>query len=143
MSDDATVTMGDTSAELSITKEAEPTADAKTGDTVTYTVVVTNVGDVKVNGITLSDTLVSIPDTFDLAVGEIKTITYNYTVTQDDFDAGQVDNTVTASGTAARGDDPEDVSDDATVTMGDTSAELSITKEASPRWRRQGQRDPA
>ena len=65
------------------------------GTTVTYTVVVENTGDVKVNEITLSDTLVTLSEAaFSLEVGASKTITYTYTVTQADYDAGQVDNTV-------------------------------------------------
>ena len=134
----ATVTMGDTSAELSITKTASKTSGAAAGDEITYTVVVTNSGDIEVTDITLSDTLVSLTEgdnaveAFALEAGGSKTITYKYTVTQDDFDAGKVENTVTASGKAARGEDPEDVSADATVTMGETSAKISITKTASP-----------
>ena len=95
--------------------------------------MVTNVGDVTVKGITLSDSLVELDiEAFDLAPEASRTITYTYEVSQDDFDKGQVDNTVTASGEAERGDDPGDVSDDAEVLMGETSAELSITKEADP-----------
>ena len=48
MSAEATVTMGDTSAKLSITKSAAPEEDAEVGTEITYTVVVKNEGDVKV-----------------------------------------------------------------------------------------------
>ena len=55
MSAEATVTMGETSAKLSITKAADPTSNAVVGTEITYTVVVKNEGDVKVNNITLSN----------------------------------------------------------------------------------------
>ncbi len=68
---------------------------------MTYTVVVTNSGNVTVKGITLEDALMAeadAPEAFDLAVGASKTVTYTYTVSQDDVDAGKIENTATATG---------------------------------------------
>ena len=80
-----------------------------------------------VSDIELEDTLVTLNEAaFELAPAGTKTITYTYTVTQADYDAGKVDNEVTASGKAERGYDPDEVTASATVTMGETSAKLSI-----------------
>ncbi len=51
----ATVTTEAAEAELSITKEADPTEGVAVGDTITYTVVVTNVGNVSVEDGVLAD----------------------------------------------------------------------------------------
>ena len=94
---------------------------------MTYTVVVTNSGNVTVKGITLEDTLVTITEAaFDLAPNGTKTITYTYTVTQADVDAGKIDNTATATGK-----DPADkdvtASDSATVTTVAAAPKLTVT----------------
>lgn len=76
---------------LSVTK----TADKKTasvGETITYTVTVTNTGDVALTGVTVKDTMAGKVtfvgedsfESFDLDVGETKTIKYTYVVTTDD-----------------------------------------------------------
>ena len=106
VSDDATVTTESASAELSITKTADPTSGVGVGDTIEYTVVVKNEGNVTVKAIEVEDSLVTLSEAaFTLEVGAEKTITYEYTVTQADVDAGEIDNTATANGTAARGDE--------------------------------------
>ncbi len=76
---------------LSVTKTADK-ATASVGETITYTVTVENTGNVKLTGITVTDSMddkVVLAEgssfgLFDLAVGETKTITYTYTVTADD-----------------------------------------------------------
>ena len=74
-------------AALTVTKTPSKTVDAAVGDVITYTVVVTNTGNVTVSGIALADTLVTLSeDEFDLAPEGAKTITYTYTVTQADVD---------------------------------------------------------
>ena len=127
----ATVTAEDAAAKLSITKTADPTKDVAVGDTITYTVVVTNTGNVSVKDGKLADDHADLSDkTFALAPGEKATFTYTYTVTQDDVDAGSVVNVVTANATAVRGDDPEEAEATATVTAEDAAAKLSIKKTA-------------
>ena len=129
----AKVTTEEAAAELTVTKTADPTSGVAVDDEITYTVTVENTGNVTVKGITLEDAKMpatSAPETFDLAPGEKKEgITYAYTVTQADVDAGEVNNTVTATGK-----DPKnaDVSDDAsvTVTTVEQEAELTVTKTA-------------
>ena len=91
----------------------DPDARIDAGDTASYTFVVTNEGNVTLEGVTLSDNriddasvacgtteadLVDDNSIGDLAVGESRTCTADYTVTQDDIDAGSVSNIATASG---------------------------------------------
>ena len=81
----ATVTTEEAAAELTVTKTADPTSGVKVGDTVTYTVVVTNSGNVTVTAIAMSDSLVTLSEeAFELAPKASKTITYTYSVTQAD-----------------------------------------------------------
>ena len=129
----ATVTTVDAESKLSITKTANPTSGVAVGDTITYTVVVKNEGNVTVKNGTLSDDHADLSgETFELAPGKSATFTYTYTVTQDDVDAGKIVNTVKANAKAVRGNDPAEVSASATVTTVDASAKLSITKTANP-----------
>ena len=67
-----------------------------------------------------------------VAITEAANFEYSYTVVQADVDTGKIFNTVKANATAERGDDPEEVEASATVTTVAASAELSITKTATP-----------
>ena len=94
----------------------------RAGDTITYTITVTNDGNLTVTNITLEDTLVEEKgievagyDTpFDLEPGESKEFTYTYTVTGDDLGAtgGTVqtflENTATVEGKAPESEDPDE-----------------------------------
>jgi uncharacterized repeat protein (TIGR01451 family) len=85
---------------------------ASIGDTITYSITVTNTGNEALTGVVVVDELLggalgSFPDT--LAVGDSATRTFTYTVTADDPDP--LTNTVTASGTGA--DSDQTVSDQA------------------------------
>ena len=53
----ATVTTEEAAGALTVTKEADPTSGVAVGDTVEYTVTVTNSGNVTLTGVTLADTL--------------------------------------------------------------------------------------
>ena len=95
--DEKTVTTVEADPELTVVKSADPASGVEVGDVITYTVTVTNSGNVTVTGIALSDTLVTLTEPeFDLAPEGTKTITYTYTVTQADVDAGKIDNKATA-----------------------------------------------
>ncbi|WP_456439110.1 DUF7507 domain-containing protein, partial [Psychroserpens sp.] len=129
------------------------------GDIINYTITVTNVGNVTLDGVIIDDTitdfngiplnLVSGP-TFDVAdagslegdllVGETATYLASYTITQDDVDAGGVSNSVEAEGTSPDGTTVMDISDDGddsdgndqddtTDTTTDSDFELSVIKE--------------
>jgi uncharacterized repeat protein (TIGR01451 family) len=75
-------------------------AAAEVGDTITYSITVTNTGDEALSGVVVNDPLLggdlgSFPST--LAVGASVTRTFTHTITADDPDP--LTNTVTASGT--------------------------------------------
>lgn len=76
---------------LSVTKKADKT-EASVGERITYTVTVTNTGDVALKNVKVADSMVDKVtladgysfDPFDLAVKATKTITYTYEITADD-----------------------------------------------------------
>ena len=112
-----TVTTEDAKAEISVTKEANPKSGVKVGDTITYTVIVKNTGNVSVKEIKLADDHADLSEkTFALAPNEETTFEYTYKMTQADIDAGEIVNVVKANATAARGENPKEVSATATVT---------------------------
>jgi uncharacterized repeat protein (TIGR01451 family) len=102
---------------LTIDKTADPTLYEVAGDVITYTFLVENTGNVTLTGVVVTDpmfpTLVCGPVT--LAPGATTSCTATYAITQDDVDAGKVDNTATATGYF--GDDPYTDTDDETVTL--------------------------
>ncbi len=104
--DDSTVTTPLTqSPSLSIVKSAEKSTYATLGEVITYSYVVTNNGNVTINGITVSDdkiATVSCPVST-LAPTEATTCTATYTISQPDLDAGFVTNVATADGTPIGG----------------------------------------
>ncbi|MFD4992212.1 hypothetical protein ACFWH7_13145 [Cellulosimicrobium cellulans] len=98
-------------------------ATGHVGDTVEYTFVATNTGNVTLTDVTISDELDGLSEiTYGpwpgeagaLAPGRSVTATATYTLTQADVDAGQVNNSATASGTPPQG---ENVSDEDDVTV--------------------------
>lgn len=102
---------------LSLVKSAEPAApaDFHAGETITYTFVITNTGNVTITdaGVVEGDftgtgTLPAptCESTAPLAPGDQLTCTTTYTVTQEDIDAASVVNTATATGTAPGGVQP-------------------------------------
>ena len=92
-------------ASLSIDKTAQQTRYSVVGDVITYHYLVTNTGNVMVNGLSVSDdkiATVSCP-VASLAPAASTTCTGNYTVTQADVSAGSVTNIATAHGTPIGG----------------------------------------
>ena len=100
--------------------EVTKTADKETfkyGDTVTYTIVVRNTGNVTVKDITVTDELtggVTPAEPFTLAPNESKTLTAAYTVKASDVTAKTVKNIAAAAGTDPL-DKPVEGSGEATV----------------------------
>ena len=130
--DSAEVTTVEAKPELTVEKSATPKENVGVDATVTYTVKITNSGNVTVTGIELEDTLVTLDEeAFTLAPADSKTITYTYKVTQDDVDAGQIDNTVTATGKDPKNADVTGT-DSATVTTVESDAKLDVVKTAAP-----------
>lgn len=132
-------------ASLTVEKKADR-EEAFVGDTITYTVTVTNTGDVAINDITVKDD--KMPETVTvktgvseattetaengaytigtLEAGSEVTITYTYTVTAADAEAGRVANVVTADSDQTKDPNPEDPDD-----PGSDSTETTILPSAT------------
>ncbi|WP_010204279.1 beta strand repeat-containing protein [Salinibacterium sp. PAMC 21357] len=125
---------------LTTTKTAQRNGTGAVGDTIDYTIVVTNSGNVTVTGTEIEDnTLVGLsplaygawPSGVDgeLAPGDAITATTSYTITQADVDAGSVSNTATGSGLSARdGSDVSDPSDAVVTTLILKNPKIAVTK---------------
>lgn len=101
------------------------------GETISYSFLVENTGNVTLTGVTVDDPLVTVEqDPQTLAPGATFTFTATYTITQADVDAGRVTNTATATGTGPGGDNPSSDPDSVTVPADQTPA-LTITKSGS------------
>ena len=124
---------------LSVVKSASPTTVTAAGQSIAYSFVVTNTGNVTLTGVTVADTMtapagpnptVSCPVTT-LAPAASTTCTASYVVTQADMNAGSVKNSATASGTPPTGPAVTSPPSAATVTATPAPA-LSVVKSASP-----------
>jgi uncharacterized repeat protein (TIGR01451 family)/gliding motility-associated-like protein len=125
------------------------------GDTINYSIQVTNIGNVTLDNLLLTDTLKyadgqvinsDLPTqhtsssqqsgTGTLLVGETAIYTATYTVTQEAIDAGGVMNSVTANADSPAGTSMSDISDDGDKGAGDTFADPTVTTiEAAPALR--------
>jgi uncharacterized repeat protein (TIGR01451 family) len=98
------------------------------GDTITYRFTVTNTGNVRVNGVQVSDRGQTCTSVGILEPGEVDTsCEFTFPVTQADVDAGSIENTATVIGTGADGtaltENPQE-----TVTGPAENADVTITK---------------
>lgn len=105
------------------------------GDTIAYSFVVTNNGNVTLNNISVGDPLPGMPPITcppgQLAPGSSTPCsTVIYTITQADMDAGQVVNTATGQGTPPSG--PNATGDDSTTTPLTAGPAMTVTKAANP-----------
>ena len=125
--------------ELTLDKTAAAPVDANSsgqldaGDTIAYSFVVTNTGNVTLSSVAVSDPkvgTVSCPSTT-LAPAESTTCTATYTITQADADAGTVDNTATATGTSPPGVTDPAPATDGTSTPVPRTAALTLDKSAA------------
>uniref|UniRef100_UPI00261C75A4 DUF7507 domain-containing protein n=2 Tax=uncultured Dokdonia sp. TaxID=575653 RepID=UPI00261C75A4 len=101
---------------------------AEAGETITYNFTVTNTGNVTVTNIIVTDPLVTVTGgPIDLVPGASDATTFvaEYVLTQDDVDAGMVENQALATGQNPNGDDVEDTSDDDSTVEGDD--DITIT----------------
>ncbi|MCC8067078.1 MAG: DUF11 domain-containing protein [Clostridiales bacterium] len=130
--DEEEVPTEDKNSHLTVTKTATSTpADGnayQSGETITYSITVTNDGNLTVSSITVKDDLTGESWTIDsLAVNESKTFTTSYVVTEADVLAGSVKNVATASGTDPDGTPTEGEGSDE-VTTEDPNGHLTVTK---------------
>lgn len=125
---------------ISVVKSASPKTVTRAGQTVKYSFVVTNTGNVTLSNVNVTDSDFSGTGTLSdmvcpatsLAAAQIETCSASYTVTQADVDAGSLTNTATAEGTPPGSAAPV-TSDPSTTTVPvDQHPELSIVKTASP-----------
>jgi uncharacterized repeat protein (TIGR01451 family) len=132
----ATVTT-DQTASIALTKTGSPSSGLGVGDTVTYTMVATNTGQVSLHGVTVTDPMTGLsaiactpaaPAT--LVAGATMTCSSTYTVTQADIDNGRIDNTATVDALDPA-DNPVTNSASETVLTGQ-AAGITIVKTASP-----------
>ena len=120
--------------ELTIAKDADKTS-AKLNDVITFSVKVTNSGNVVLTDVIVADPMMENGQTVipSLAAGAEQTITYTHTVTAGDVAAGKVSNTATVSGTNPNGEDPADKTVTKEVAVTDVpvqNPELTIVKTA-------------
>ena len=101
-------------AALALTKSASPSTYSAVGDTISYSLLVQNTGNVGVNSLSVADTafsgqgaapLVNCPVST-LAVGASTTCTASYSVVQGDLSAGSITNTALAKGVYGSGNTP-------------------------------------
>jgi uncharacterized repeat protein (TIGR01451 family) len=118
---------------IQLVKSATPSFSTPpvAGDTIGYSFVITNTGNVTLTGVDLDDALVGFSDATcgaktTLAPTESTNCTATYTLTQADVDAGSVANTATACGTPPTGPDVCDT--DATTTPITRSPAIEIQK---------------
>ncbi|MGG5257805.1 DUF7507 domain-containing protein [Phycicoccus avicenniae] len=134
----------DSSPLVDLAKEGSAVVDtdangADAGDTVTWTFTVTNTGPTTLTGVTVTDprigvdALVCAPS---LAPGQVVRCAVDYSLTQDDVDAGTVENTAGVTGTDTRG---RTATDDATASVAvDALAEITLDKTAGDPTTAQG-----
>lgn len=96
-----TVTTAELNTTLNVTKTSNVPEGQKAalGQTITYTIKVQNAGNVPYTNVKVEDPLTGLTETIEtLAVGETKTFTTEYVVTEADVLEGHVLNTATATG---------------------------------------------
>ncbi len=126
---------------LTLAKTATPTTIAEAGDTVSYSFLVTNTGNVTLAAVGVAETAFSgtgtapaiscPPGAASLAPGASVTCTASYTATQADVDAGSITNTAIATGTPPSGTPVDSPPSSATVTASPSPA-IAIVKSATP-----------
>ena len=98
---------------LASNADEDASGDVSLNDTLTYSFLVTNSGNVTLSNVSVSDPLPGLSPVIPanvaiLAPASSTTFTATYTVSQGDVDAGVINNTSTASGAAPDGSDPSD-----------------------------------
>lgn len=130
---DPSVTIEKTAGRPTVAKgRLDTVTDA--GDTVVYTLLVTNTGNVTLDPVRVTDAKLGLDSVVcdggsSLAPGASATCAFSYPLLQSDIDAGRVDNLASVSGTPPTGA-PVSYTDLARVDLTPTNA-LSLTKTAS------------
>ena len=135
---DSTTTTIASSPAIAVDKQAGAVADLDgngrdAGDTITYTFIVTNTGNVTLGAVGVSDAkigTVTCPATSLTAGASMTCTAAAYTLTQADVDAGAVNNTAFAGGSSPTGTAVS--ASDSTSTAIASGPNLTLTKTASP-----------
>jgi uncharacterized repeat protein (TIGR01451 family) len=140
----ASVTFAAPAPAISLVKSAQPAgiSDYVVGQTVNYSFLVTNTGNVPLANVTVTEgaftgtgamSAVTCPAAAaSVAVGAQVTCTASYVVTQADFDAGSLTNTATATGTSTAGSPPTSGPSRVTIPSDGLEPAISLVKTASP-----------
>jgi uncharacterized repeat protein (TIGR01451 family) len=118
---------------MSLAKTANVANYSAPGTAVTYSYLVTNIGNVDLTAVSVTDphvglSAISCPSA-SLAPGAFETCTATYTTTQADVDAGSISNTGTASGTSLAG--PVVTATSSLTIQATASPKVSVVKTAS------------
>ncbi|MDN3205969.1 DUF7507 domain-containing protein, partial [Algoriphagus sediminis] len=127
---DQVIVPADVLPAIELTKLADPQSFVVAGETITYFLTVTNVGNVSLNSIELVDPLIAATpiSITDLDPGQSETQTLTYNATQADLDLGQIENTASVTGKDPFGGDVGDVSTE--IITGAQNPNVQITKTA-------------
>jgi len=102
---------------------------SKAGDVITYTLTVTNTGNVTLTNVQVTDPLTGLDQNVGTLIpGQSVQRTTSYTVKQSDVDAGFVLNKALTSGDSPVGEDPKDDTEETTTIV--RSSDIQITKDA-------------
>jgi uncharacterized repeat protein (TIGR01451 family) len=107
--------------ELEIVKSTDAVDYVHAGEVITYTLTITNTGNVTITGITVSDpnatTITCTGAPYTLRPGQTATCTATHLVTLADVLAGEISNTATVTGTAPSTDPVSDNSNTVTIPL--------------------------
>jgi gliding motility-associated-like protein/uncharacterized repeat protein (TIGR01451 family) len=125
----ATTTIANQQPRIDITKTASPTSYSGIGQTLNYTIIVTNTGNVTLTNVVIDDPLTGLNQTIPgLPPGASRPFDTTYQIVQNDVNRGFVTNNATATGTYAG----VQHSDQASVTVrAQQRPEIRIVKSAS------------
>ncbi|MCB1247567.1 MAG: DUF11 domain-containing protein, partial [Acidimicrobiia bacterium] len=123
---------------VAIAKTSPTSSFDSVGQTIDYDLVVSNTGNVTLEGLNVTDpnadsgSIVCSPAApFALSPGADATCTAQHTVTQDDLDAGSVDNTASVSGAAPSSGTNVEADSNAVEVQADQRLDLTITQTAT------------
>jgi uncharacterized repeat protein (TIGR01451 family)/fimbrial isopeptide formation D2 family protein len=135
VSDEETVDI-DRMPALALVKSASPGSYESPGDTIEYSFLVENIGNVTLTGVQVDDPMLGGPiacSPSTLAPEDTASCgPVTYTVTQQDVNAGQIVNVATATGLDPEGIPVDSPPDSETVTGPAAAPELILTKSATP-----------
>ncbi|WP_292786524.1 MULTISPECIES: DUF7507 domain-containing protein [unclassified Microbacterium] len=127
---------------LTVVKTADRSTITAAGQTITYSFLVTNTGNVTLTDVAVDEgaftgtgtpPVVTCPEAASsLAPGAQVTCTAPYVVTQADMDAGQITNAATVTGTPPGGGEPPVSPPSTVVVPGDRTPAITVVKSATP-----------